>query len=506
VPGVAAATGCRRHEALRQGRAGALPLRRCRSAASCRRRGAGVPSGGGAREMFASFHGAEEETQGLLGKTAAPAGSERGSEGSGVACCCCGGAARRTGRSGELKCAEPGEAAPGCSVCESPPHRLALSYYAALPGFEYLSLYLWLLKDFSWSQLWLWSAITWGGLALLLIIALLLKTLHRRRWAQAYVSFGALLWLLGNYVWLVGDVLLLAVAEPHPDPACLAWTRGLLTTASVWLSLYFLVLLPFNLLPAAEPAGGALLSSSPPSSSSSKSESSSAAAASSSAAVGGAGATEAEAEAGGELLEENETPSPAPRMRQYFHTFSEYETLHVLLWTFKDLWWVWDMPWLCLATVVVVILLSVDLCYLLATHAGQFVEFWHSVVLLIWVIANATWALGEMLIENPTLEAGSDTWSATLGNYALVSRTTQSTLLTFRRVVGWTFFSDLAIVVLFYVYWVSLSLAPGRLPGYQEYKRERRHNLEQLRRASLAGGEPARARAGHPPEPDLSQV
>jgi hypothetical protein len=309
---------------------------------------------------------------------------------------------------------------------------------------------------------------------------------------------------LGNYVWLQGDIALLAVAEPSQNTArvCLAWSRGLLTAASVWLSLYFLVLRPFNLLPVAEPAAGALPLST------SSSSSAAAAAAASGGAGAGAGATEAdtEADAHEELLEESETPSPAPRMRQYFHTFSEYETLHVLLWTLKDLFWIWELPWLCLISVIIVVFLSLDLCYLLATHAGQFVEFWHSVVLLVWVIANATWALGEMLVENPALETYSDTWSATLGSYLLTPTKAQSSLLTYRQVVGWTFFSDLSIVVIFYLYWISVSLVPGRLPGYQEYKREQRQRREQERIASVTGGEPARVREGRSQEPDLSQI
>ena len=77
------------------------------------------------------------------------------------------------------------------------------TYYIMRPA-ENMHIYLWVLKDLSWTQDWYWPALIFGTAALAWCGVLFYEAYRQRSWYEAYMTVGITLWLAANFVWMAG--------------------------------------------------------------------------------------------------------------------------------------------------------------------------------------------------------------------------------------------------------------------------------------------------------------
>ena len=199
------------------------------------------------------------------------------------------------------------------------------------------------------------------------------------------------------------------IAGRHTSTSC-----RLLAVATVWLLIYYCLLLPSNLLPISKAA-----------------------------------------------LEEYDNRCMKPRFLCFKH-FRQYENLHMLFWIIKDLSWSSEhlQAWgICL---IPTILISADLIYLSATSTSSpdyTADLVHFIVTFIWVIGNSVWAFGDFFIDKYSDPQG------------LLSKSADS-LKTARWYSSWILVADVVPVISMYCVWGWLTYS-GRLshfkpPVYEE--------------------------------------
>lgn len=309
-------------------------------------------------------------------------------------------------------------AARGSSLRQGPHRRFSLGWLLSFHGLEYVQLYLWLLKDWSWSQLrWFYTSMVFGTLAVLWAALLVVLALRAGVLSEAYLAAGVLLWLLANYVWMVGDLWdddMLA-RQQHEDEglyhACEETAKYISLSSVLWVAVYFWAVIPLQLF-AHEQALP--------------------------------------------LVARINHNCPPPRFGFVFSTFREYETLHVFFWALKDLFWVWESSSGYLAVYVATLILTLDLMWLSATHRDQYIDFVHFAAVFLWIFANGWWALSELSREVPVGDISPDAWLA----YSCPSNLDHGVFL-FRCIASYCFFAAALVIVLFYVRWLCL---PLRLP------------------------------------------
>lgn len=79
--------------------------------------------------------------------------------------------------------------------------------------------------------------------------------------------------------------------------------------------------------------------------------------------------------------------------------FRKIENLHILLWLIKDLCWVADLK--LFGTIMIVPTLSVAI-WLTYKMRSEFSELIHNLAVICWILANATWMLGEFYWNDGT--------------------------------------------------------------------------------------------------------
>jgi len=78
------------------------------------------------------------------------------------------------------------------------------SYYMMRPV-ENVHIYVWIIKDLSWSQDWYYPTLIFGALALLWCGMLLMEAIRTRSVYEVYMITGTTLWLAANYTWMAGN-------------------------------------------------------------------------------------------------------------------------------------------------------------------------------------------------------------------------------------------------------------------------------------------------------------
>lgn len=78
------------------------------------------------------------------------------------------------------------------------------SYFMMRPV-ENVHIYVWIIKDLSWSQDWYYPTLIFGALALLWCGMLLMEAIRTRSVYEVYMITGTTLWLAANYTWMAGN-------------------------------------------------------------------------------------------------------------------------------------------------------------------------------------------------------------------------------------------------------------------------------------------------------------
>ncbi|KNC82652.1 hypothetical protein SARC_05073 [Sphaeroforma arctica JP610] len=302
--------------------------------------------------------------------------------------------------------------------------RWSFKWWISYDGLQSLTLYFWLVKDFCWSQ-WYWyeAGIAAGSCAVFLSMVTLCINLWHRSIAEAWINFGLLCWIMGNYIWMIGEFKLEnpeaffntdgmdedqvyemadAVYNQYAE-----YAKYILLGGSIWLSIYY-VLRCFPSLP---------------------------------------GFTRTDT-----FVREINKNRPPTRFGLYFIDFIEYEDTHVLLWVVKDCLWTYGSNAGYIIFVVPTFFLFADLIWKCLRRRGQLLHLFHNCLVMAWLFANTVWAIGEMVYYDDELpdEAYEEYhWPSDAGSYSQ---------LYLRYSVGWLFCGSLIMVALFHLWWITVTL------------------------------------------------
>lgn len=216
------------------------------------------------------------------------------------------------------------------------------NFSSSVRGFENFHIYLWILKDFAWAQDSYWLAVIFGSAAVIYCGLLLYMAVCNRDIEETYMIIALTLWLFGNYWWMAGEV-----GIHGDDDSNSPETAQILIAALCWLGLYYVVL---------RPMGWITVSS--------------------------------------KMLQRYKQTGLKSRF-SYFITWRQYEHAHTLFWLGKDLSWnrLEPISWVFFS--IPTILIAFDFIWV-TWRKGQIVDSAHYTAQLIWVLANLTWAGGEI--------------------------------------------------------------------------------------------------------------
>ena len=78
------------------------------------------------------------------------------------------------------------------------------TYYSMRP-LDNIHIYLWIIKDFAWSQDWYYPALIFGVLSLAWCMVLFYESFRMKSLYEAYMTVATTLWLAGSIVWMTGE-------------------------------------------------------------------------------------------------------------------------------------------------------------------------------------------------------------------------------------------------------------------------------------------------------------
>lgn len=75
------------------------------------------------------------------------------------------------------------------------------------------------------------------------------------------------------------------------------------------------------------------------------------------------------------------------------------ENFHILLWLVKDLCWVLDLKTAGLVMIIPTVAMAIHIAWRTRSDVG---ELLHSVAVVLWIMANGTWMIGEFYFQDGT--------------------------------------------------------------------------------------------------------
>ena len=238
----------------------------------------------------------------------------------------------------------------GVAWLHAPTIPLTLSYFLGVRGGENVHLYLWILKDLSWTQEWFYPAWVFGTLAVVWAFYLLSHAVYEGATNEIFTRFAVTIWIFANWWWITGEVH----DWNYPDEPPLYDERTvqasyILDAGLCWLGIFYLIVKPLKLLDADNPV---------------------------------------------QLRRYDGTGLPA-RFPFLFPTWREYENAHILFWMAKDCAWANNVPAMWIFFTVPTVGMAYDFVWVSLFRKHLLVDHAHYVSILLWVTANSVWAGGE---------------------------------------------------------------------------------------------------------------
>jgi hypothetical protein len=266
-------------------------------------------------------------------------------------------------------------------------------------------------------------AITIGLIAVLWCGILAGIAVSSRKFLELYMTVGVALWLIGNFVWMQGEV------TTQDDVVVVPRSAIILETALSWLMFYYFILRPLNVLPVKTQMY--------------------------------------------EVDENEKDLVPRYPLSLYFVNWRDYEHVHTLFWCAKDLCWNRLQPivwWFC---IIPTGLIAIDFI-ITSFGARDTIACVHYTAILLWVMGNAAWAYAN--IYHPYLS--DDTYSHSMfsssfesyDDYVSMDNTTpfynttvrtyhsNSTNIHGRWEASWLIFTAASLLAMFYILWISIAI------------------------------------------------
>lgn len=213
---------------------------------------------------------------------------------------------------------------------------------------EMICLYLWMSTDLCWTQLWYWPSLILGSVTLLWMFCTFYIVWIENDLNEFFVLVAQFLWIFANVWWMMGEMH----DYEYPEQEKLTVKRAqetslIMLMALLWLGLYYFFLRPMRLISA-------------------------------------------------NIVRDIENNSQRPRLSVFFRTWRDYETIHVFLWLGKDYAWCSENLIMWYIFMVPTVLVAADFAWTsLWTKKASLIEKVNSCAVLLWVIANMVWAIGD---------------------------------------------------------------------------------------------------------------
>lgn len=213
---------------------------------------------------------------------------------------------------------------------------------------ENIHLYFWLFKDLAWSLRYTDFGMTFGTIAVIWLGVLYYNAIKTWSTEEIYFLIPTTLWLMGNYLWMMGEL------ENNDDAIYRPQGRNCMIAGIVIVVVYHILVKWTKWL------------------------------------------TLTSNEKAEQLYNENGLKSRFA----YFSTFRQYEHFHMFCWLGKDLCWNANIQVLWCAFVLPTFFISADFIYLSAKNSKMIFDNAHYISQFIWVIANILWAYQELFLLN----------------------------------------------------------------------------------------------------------
>lgn len=221
-------------------------------------------------------------------------------------------------------------------------------WYFTRSGSEIVSLYLWMTTDFFWTQLWYWPSLILGSATIIWTFSTFYIVWIENDLNEFFLLVSHFLWIFANFWWMTGE---LHDFEFHQEqkvtPTHVVETRAIMTMALIWLGIYYFFLRPMRLISA-------------------------------------------------NIVRDIESNRQRPRLSMFFRTWRDYETIHIILWLGKDCAWCSQNLLMWYIFMVPTVLVAADFAWTsLWTVKVSAIERVNSCAVLLWVLANMIWAIGD---------------------------------------------------------------------------------------------------------------
>ena len=283
------------------------------------------------------------------------------------------------------------------------------SYFKTVKGLENLLIYIWIAKDIAWTTSSWYPAWLFGTLAVILSGAFVFKAILDLHYDEIWNGVGQFLWVFGNFWWMMGDVHDVEFPDEKPQyderqQSC----QIIMSFAMAWLGVLYFIIRPFKLFPTVPK----------------------------------------------EIDAQYNDMTLVPSF-PYFTNWREYENFHLVLWLGKDLaWCLLNKPMWFIFTPPT-LLIALDFIFITATVDGLIIDHVHYISLLMWVIGNGTWALGELYWINnddpETLFRGSRPENANARWWA-----------------SWILLFSYLPLLIVHIYWIPLSTCTDIIPDHHQ--------------------------------------
>lgn len=119
-----------------------------------------------------------------------------------------------------------------------------ISWYFGIRGAESFHLYLWVMKDLSWTQDWFISGHIFGILAFLWSLFLLYHAYTHRNIKEVCVYIGQMLWLFANLWWMSGELYDFMYPGDNNQLYDHRTVQAgyIMLVALIWLAIYFVII------------------------------------------------------------------------------------------------------------------------------------------------------------------------------------------------------------------------------------------------------------------------
>ena len=233
-----------------------------------------------------------------------------------------------------------------------------ISYFLDLVGAENLHVYLWAAKDLSWMTGYFYSGVLFGGLAVIWSLYIVIYHAMIRTFNSWEIICGITqaLWLLGNYIWMIGE--LHDIEWPNEEPLYDLYTIRagyVLKLALVLSGVFVLIIKPLDILRPSEEA----------------------------------------------LEYFNERAHRKAILPPFVHSWRDYENTHIFFWLGKDTAWNSSVRSMWVIFVIPTLLIAGDFVISTFYVKTAIVDHAHYVAVMLWVLGNIVWAASETFDLDP---------------------------------------------------------------------------------------------------------